>query len=150
MNKTSTNLFQEDEGDLEVELFDRETENHNDTNNSHFEIPQNTLEETTIAVQHKHQTKHVTLFGYSILNKKNMFNKISQMVKIVKFEEGKNYMNIWCENLNELEDLVKLNQTEINGELIGVFRRNFGVITDDSIYQKEDGIMRRILKYFIK
>lgn len=128
-------------------LFNRPEEEQTELDSSCV-IPQNTLYDMPLQSQHMPCQKHITVFGFSQQNRANVLSQIRKTVTIEKKEEGKNYINVWTEDPSDLEKLLKLNYKTIEGEIIGVFRRNFGVIQDGNIYMKRKGLFRIISEYF--
>ncbi len=110
-------------------------------------IPQTTLYDMPLRSQRTPIQKHMTIFGFSSQNRENVLEEIKKIVNIDKKEEGKNYINIWGEDSCELEKLLKLNHKIINGEIIGVYRNNFGIINDPNIYLKRKGLFQIIKEY---
>lgn len=110
-------------------------------------IPQATLYDTPVQTQHAPAKKHVVLFGFTPANKANVLEQISKIMGSYRKEEGKNYIKIWASDSSSLDEILKLNHTAINGEIIGVYRQNFGVIDDESIYVKKKGIFRMAYEY---
>ena len=100
-----------------------------------------------LQAQHTPQQKHVTVFGFSQQNRPNVLAAIKKVLTIDRKEEGKNYIDIWAKDPASLDKLLALNCKCINGEIIGVFRRNFGAIQDDQIYSKSKGILQIIKEY---
>ncbi|KAL6121609.1 hypothetical protein NUSPORA_01456 [Nucleospora cyclopteri] len=128
------------------DLFSRAQSVTNTTHNKQI-IPQNTYYDASVCVQHVLETRHVTVFGYSQQNRLEVLNKIKNIAKVQRIEEGKNFLSIWCEDVQELEKIVKLNHQKIQGELIGVFRQNFGVIDKPDIYAKKTSLLQKISNY---
>ncbi|ORD97628.1 hypothetical protein A0H76_287 [Hepatospora eriocheir] len=130
-------------------LFDKEDKSQIGLGrDENLSIPQNSLYESTVIPQHKFETRHVTVFGFSLQNRTNIIEKINHMVNATRVEEGKNYLSIWCDDISELEELIKLNQTIHNGEIIGAFRVNFGTTKNDSIYAKRSFLRSLFDKIF--
>lgn len=127
-------------------LFSREQEASVGLENE-LVIPQNTLYDTPIQTQHTPPKKHVTLFGYTPSNKKNVLEQVSKLVGAFRKEEGKNYIKIWTEDASSLDAVLKLNHKMIGGEIIGVYRQNFGAVEDCDIYVKKKGIFRMVFEY---
>lgn len=114
---------------------------------SELVIPQSTLYDAPVQTQHTPPKKHVVLFGYTPSNKKNVLDQVSKLVGTFKKEEGKNYIKIWSEDASSLDAVLKLNHKMINGEIIGVYRQNFGAVEDSDIYAKKKGILRIVFEY---
>jgi len=112
-------------------------------------VPQKSLYDMGYQSQHSKERPHVTVFGFSQHNRENVLNAMRKRVNLEKKEEGKNYVNIWTENPLDLEELMAMNHQIIEGEIIGVLRRNCGPVTDKEIYVKRKGLFRVILEYFI-
>lgn len=110
-------------------------------------IPQGTLYDTPIQAQHTPLKRHVTVFGFSQQNRQAILEQIEKATKVFRKEEGKNYINVWCDDTSSLEGLLKLNQKMINGEIIGVYRKGYGAVDDEDIYVKKKGIFRKIYEY---
>lgn len=110
-------------------------------------IPQTTLYDMPIRPQRTPTEKHVTVFGFSQSNRTNILAEVSKLVEIVKKEEGRNYVKIWAEDSLELEKVLKLNHKVINGEIVGVYRNNFGIINSNDIYVKKKGLFQIIKEY---
>lgn len=128
-------------------LFNRDSQVEKKTEDENI-IPQTTLYDMPLQSQHVPAQKHVTVFGFSQQNRQNVIAAIKKSVKIEKKEEGKNYISIWTEDPADLEKILNLNHKVINGEILGAFRKNFGVIKDTGIYLKKKGIFRKIREYF--
>lgn len=111
-------------------------------------VPQATLYDMPLRSQHTPQQKHMTVFGFSPQNRENVLSAISKIVSVDRKEEGKNYFSVWSDNTADLERLMELDHTTISGEIVGVFRRNFGPIQDSNIYVKKKGIFGIITEYF--
>lgn len=111
-------------------------------------IPQTTLYDIPIRVQTAPVSKHVTIFGFSPQNRESVLKMIFSTVRVERREEGKNYISVWTEDPMDLEKLMKLNFSRVNGEIIGVFRRSFGAVNDESIYAKKRGVFQAIFDYF--
>lgn len=126
-------------------LFSREQENYNETEKEPV-IPQTTLYDTPVQIQPNLVKKHVVLFGFSPSNKKYILEQISKESSFKK-EEGKNYIKIWSDDISFLDSLLKYNHKEINGEIIGVYRQNFGAVEDGDIYYKKKGVFSVIYEY---
>lgn len=110
-------------------------------------VPQNTLYDLPAQPQTTRPARHITLFGFSPQSRSHILSLIARTAKVEHKEEGRNYVNIWAEDPAALEKLLLLNQTMINGEIIGVFRRNFGPIEDSSIYARKKGIFGFLMEY---
>ncbi|KAI5181292.1 hypothetical protein PAEPH01_2799 [Pancytospora epiphaga] len=110
-------------------------------------IPQNTLYDMPLQSRQVPGQRHVTVFGFSHENRANVLSRIRKMVAIKKKEEGRNYMNVWADDPAELDGLLVLNHQLIEGEIIGVFRKNFGLTQTGDIYQRRKGIFRIIKEY---
>lgn len=129
-------------------LFNRPEEEQQEAEGGQV-IPQNTLYDMPLQSQHTPCQKHITVFGFSPQNRQNVLAQIRKIVTIERKEEGKNYINVWAEDPSQLDNLLKFNYKTINGELIGVFRKNFGVVQDGDIYAKKKGLFRIIKEYFL-
>lgn len=127
-------------------LFSRQTETFDDTKQTPI-IPQTSLYDTPIQYQMESKQKYVTVFGFTQQNREAVLDRIRKTAIIEKKEEGRNYIDVWAEDPSKLDDLLKLNYKVINGEIIGVFRRNFGAIEDEEIYVKKKGILKIISEY---
>lgn len=110
-------------------------------------IPQTTLYDTPVKIQPNLIKKHVVLFGFSPANKKAVIDLISKEQSGFRKEEGKNYLKIYSDDIIFLDSLLKLNYKEINGEIIGAYRKNFGVVEDEEIYYKKRGIFTIVYEY---
>lgn len=115
---------------------------------SELVIPQSTLYDIPVQTQHTPPKRHIVLFGYTPSNKKNVLDQVIKLAGAFRKEEGKNYIKIWSEDTSCLDAILKLNHKMINGEVIGVYRQNFGVVEDSDIYAKKKGIIRMIFEYF--
>lgn len=111
-------------------------------------IPQSTLYDAPVQTQHAPTRKHVTVFGFSQQNRQHVLDQIEKVVKNYRKEEGKNYINIWTDDSSTLDTLLKFNHKNINGEIIGAYRRSFGAIDDSNIYVKKKGIFHKVYEYF--
>lgn len=110
-------------------------------------IPQSTLYDTPIQTQHTPLKKHVTIFGFSQQNRQAILEQIEKATKIFRKEEGKNYINIWTDDVSSLDALLKLNHKMINGEIIGAYRKSYGPVDNENIYLKKKGLFRKIYEY---
>ncbi len=127
-------------------LFSREQEIMNEPEKEPV-IPQTTLYDTPVQTQATLVKKHVVLFGFSPSNKKSVLDAIPKPTEDFRKEEGKNYIKIWSEDITFLNKVLELNYKIINGEIIGVYRQNFGPIDDSKIYEKKKGIFTIIYEY---
>jgi hypothetical protein len=130
-------------------LFERNNDHLIVEEENPFVIPQNTLYDAPIQTQHIPMRRHVTVFGFSQQNRVNILEQIERCVKVYRKEEGKNWINIWNDDISSLDALLKLNHKIINGELIGVYRKSFGVVEDPDIYIKKKGILKKVYEYFL-
>lgn len=110
-------------------------------------IPQNTLYDMPLQSHQMPSQRHVTVFGFSHDNRVNVLGRIRKIVAVKKKEEGRNYINIWTEDSAELDKLFALNHQMIEGEIVGVFRKNFGVAHTGDIYPRKKGVFRLIKEY---
>lgn len=110
-------------------------------------IPQGTLYDVPVQPQLAPKSRHMTVFGFSPQNREHVLSRIQELVQIDRKEEGKNYVSIWTDDPLELEKVMKLNYEVINGEMIGVLRRNCGVIDDEDVYAKKKGVFQIISEY---
>lgn len=127
-------------------LFSREQEGPAGPE-SELVIPQSTLYDIPVQTQHTPPKRHIVLFGYTPSNKKNVLDQVAKLADAFKKEEGKNYIKIWTEDASSLDAILRLNHKMINGEIIGVYRQNFGVVEDNGIYAKKKGIVKMIFEY---
>lgn len=127
-------------------LFSREQEIMVETNHETV-IPQNSLYDTPIQTQTIPVKKHLVIFGFSSSNKKAILEKLQKLCDNFKKEEGKNYIKVWANDMSSLDDILKLNHKTINGEIIGVYRQNYGVVEDKDIYKKRKGIFQIVSEY---
>lgn len=111
-------------------------------------IPQSTLYDIPIQTQHTPMKKHVTVFGFSQQNRQNILEQIEKTTKIFRKEEGKNYINVWTDDMASLDALLKLNHKMINGEIVGAYRKSYGAVDDEDIYVKKKGVFRKVYEYF--
>lgn len=110
-------------------------------------IPQATLYETPIQTHNVPAKKHLVIFGFSSSNKKYVMDHIYRLVNNFKKEEGKNYIKIWSDDMSSLDEVLKLNHKLMNGEIIGVYKQNYGIIEDNDIYVRKPGIFRIFFEY---
>lgn len=110
-------------------------------------IPQNTLYETPITTHQTPLKRHITIFGFSHHNREHILGLVKKCAKIYRKEEGKNWISIWSEDAASLDKILKYNHKVINGEYIGVFRKNFGAVNDSEIYVKKKGILTKVYEY---
>lgn len=127
-------------------LFSKE-QMHNNEQEAEIIIPQSTIYDTPIQTQNSPQTKHVVIFGFSGVTKKLIKEQIMLHGENVRLEEGKNYFKIWSEDTLLLDTLLSFNHKMENGEIIGAYRQNFGIVSDDDIYKKKRGIFDVIYEY---
>ncbi|EDQ31234.1 ATP-dependent 26S proteasome regulatory subunit [Enterocytozoon bieneusi H348] len=110
-------------------------------------IPQNTYYDTPMSVEHIPVSRHIVIFGFTPSNRIEVINKVKSIVSIQRIEDGKNYISVWCEELEDLEKLIKLNYQKINGEIVGAFRKNFGIIENEEIFEKKRGLFEKFWIY---
>lgn len=127
-------------------LFSREQEVSLDSKQEAV-IPQTTLYDMPIQTNSTPAKKHLIVFGFSSSNKKNVLEQIQKLTDNFRKEEGKNYVKIWADDMSSLDDILKYNHKMINGEIIGVYRQNYGVIEDNDIYLKKKGVFKLALEY---
>jgi len=127
-------------------LFSREQEVSLDSKQEAV-IPQTTLYDMPIQTNSTPAKKHLIVFGFSSSNKKNVLEQIQKLTDNFRKEEGKNYVKIWADDMSSLDDILKYNHKMINGEIIGVYRQNYGVIEDSDIYLKKKGVFKLALEY---
>lgn len=123
------------------------SENELDETENKMIIPQTTLYDMPLQPQNSPLQKYMTVFGFSQQNRQSVLQEISSIITIKKKEEGRNYINVWAENTAELESLLKLNHKIINGEILGVYRNNFGIVSNNNIYAKRKGILKILKEY---
>ena len=128
-------------------LFAREGSGREPTKDAYV-LPQNTLYDAPLQPQHTPQQKHMTVFGFSAQNRQNVLMEVKKLVSVEKKEDGKNYLNIWADDPAELDRVSSLNHRVVNGEIIGVIRRNFGAIKNEGVYASRKGIFQIIKEYF--
>jgi hypothetical protein len=128
-------------------LFEKAQETITVENNEPV-IPQSTLYDTPIQMHHMPMKKHVTIFGYSQQNRENILEQVAKITKVFRKEEGKNYMNVWADDISSLDALLKMNHKIMNGEMIGVYRRGYGVVDGEDIYYKKKGVFKKVYEYF--
>ena len=110
-------------------------------------IPQNTYYDTGMAMQHSVEARHVCVFGITSSNRKDVVAKIKRTAAVKRIENGPNYVNVFCDEVEDLERLVALNLSKVNGEIIGVYRKNFGLVQKTEIYENRKGIFTSIKEY---
>ena len=137
----------EDENTFMPSLFNR-NEEVRDTTYKKQVIPQNTYYDMGVAAQHNPETRHVCVFGISNRIRAEVIVKIRSMANVQRLEEGPNYINVYCDDIEDLEKLVNLNLSKINGEIIGVYRKNFGLVKSVDVYAKQKGLLERLKEYF--
>lgn len=145
-NQTKTHRNDNDGTVYMPNLFNRSEEVHSTIENKEV-IPQNTYYDLGMAVQHTVEKRHVCVFGVSSGNRKDVVTKIKSMVNARRIEEGPNYLNVFCDEMEDLEKLVTLNLSKINGEIIGVYRKNCGIVQNSDIYAPRKGIFTQIREY---
>ncbi|KAI4290962.1 hypothetical protein PAPHI01_0236 [Pancytospora philotis] len=111
-------------------------------------IPQTTLYDQPLEAHHTPCERHITIFGFSPQNKLSVLAEIKRLASVRKKEEGRNYVSVWAKDPSDLERLMKLNHQVIGGEIIGVFRRNFGAVQSADIYMKKKSVLTVIKEYF--
>lgn len=123
---------------VEAEPVEHETENV---------IPRTTIYDQPLESHYTPCERHITVFGFSQQNKPNVIAEIKKAASVKKKEEGRNYINVWTKDASDLERLMQLNHQTIGGEIIGVFRKNFGTVQSADIYAKRKSILAVIKEY---
>lgn len=111
-----------------------------------IEIPLSPLE----PLQPKLIKDTLTIFGFSKENLPNIVNEINKY-KPHSIDYNSNYINIQLDT-KDFKNILKLNRTKINGEIIGVYRNNLIGDLDSDIFDnesmKKEGFFKKLFKLF--
>ncbi|KAI5151409.1 hypothetical protein ENBRE01_2119 [Enteropsectra breve] len=127
-------------------LFSRESEERSRETIGEV-VPQNTLHDIIGDGVERPKKIYATVFGYSFGNRDEVIKQMRGRASIARIEYGRNYMDVWVEDTMQLDRLVAMDRQKVNGEIIGVFKNNFGANYDADVYASRKGVFSMIYEY---
>ncbi|KAF7682492.1 hypothetical protein TCON_2279 [Astathelohania contejeani] len=108
-------------------------------------IPLQTIYTQPMHSQHTTMEEHTRIFGFSQNNLDNVLEKINEAGRVVTIEHGKNWVDVEFEDDESINKCYLLNNTTINGEMIGVIRKR--LVKGENVFKTKKGIFRRLVEY---
>ncbi|KAL0265910.1 UNVERIFIED_CONTAM: hypothetical protein PYX00_011627 [Menopon gallinae] len=89
----------------------------------------------------------VTIFGSS--NLEMLEEKVRSLGEVRDIEYGRNYLNVVYDSEESNRSLLSLNRQVVNGEILGVYRQQLVVNSEDnSIFIRNKSMFSRVVEYF--
>lgn len=105
-----------------------------------------TLYEEATVPQKLGRRNFITVFGTS--NIEALEEKVRSMGDVKDIEYGRNYLNVMYDSEESSRRLLGLNRQVFNGEILGVYRQEAVVTSEQDVFVKKKGGFSRVLEYF--
>lgn len=111
---------------------------------SHIELK--TLYEEATVPQKLGKKNFITVFGTN--NIELLEEKVRSLGEVREVEYGRNYINVIYDSEESSTKLLGLNRKMLNGEILGAYRQQTVVRSDEDIFLKKKGLFSKIFDYF--
>jgi hypothetical protein len=133
-------------------LFDRkknkveEKEDVKEREHEPYKTELKTLYEEATVPQKLGRKNFITIFGTT--NIEALEEKVRSMGEVKDIEYGRNYLNVTYDSEESSRKLLGLNRQVLDGEIVGVYRQEAVVSSEQDVFVKKKGGFSKLLEYF--